>query len=172
MTLTREELAVAYHEAGHAITAHELGLFVEGISVERRFLTEGDADIVHDEDATYIKVLYAGKEAHLRHAPNEVDDAAAGAAHDYAEAQRIAKDLGLSTKDLELLRLEAKAILENRWPWVERLVQELDVRRTIDWLHSTPSKLEEVLADITGKRVVDPRPPSVDPDQAATNEEK
>jgi hypothetical protein len=65
---------------------------------------------------------------------------------------------------LECLRQEAKAILKNRWPWVERLVQALDARRTINWLHSNPSKLEQVLADITNKRVVDPRPPSEDPD--------
>lgn len=47
---------IAYHESGHAIAAHELGLTVERITIER----EGDAagHVIHDYGCNMNEIIY------------------------------------------------------------------------------------------------------------------
>lgn len=166
--MTREELAVMYHEAGHAIVAHLTEFYVDDISVKPGFMSEGGAGICETdrrkyESREYIVVLFAGEQAHLRYAPDMLSDAALGAEFDHVKIRDIAARIRLSSDEVDDLRRQAAAIVEEHWIGIDRLVQELKQRPTIDnFLHDAPIKLKHLLESITGKCVEEP--PVVDLD--------
>jgi len=150
MALTPEKLRFAYHEAGHVIVAHELGLYVDSVTIESPF-DHAATSFARADTKEYIKALFAGREAHLRFAPCEGEPADEGAGGDIQELDEVAHRLGLSVEDKEALREETRVLIGERWQWVESLVKQLETHPTLNaW--GTPS-LEDLLATITGKRV-------------------
>ncbi len=164
MSLPPEKFAVAYHEAGHAIVAHELDLYVESIDLipipMRGGIAEGGADVWPKGDSEeYIITLFAGRAAQLVYAPDDDARAAEGFGDDQETIDGIAHRMGLSAERLGALAQRANDIVTTRWQSIEALVKELDAldQPKLDDFLSKP-KLPAVLQAITGKAVADLRP--------------
>jgi hypothetical protein len=108
-SLTLEELkATAYHEAGHAVVAIQLGRPVEKVSVVRNSLRWGVCQMsqrkggpVHDEIETQALIHLAGIVCEARYTGHWNW---AGATQDLLQVKRLARYRGSSEKQVERLQ--------------------------------------------------------------------
>jgi len=125
---------VAYHESGHFVVAHALGLHEHihvidirpaqdyaGVCMGELPALRSDEDY---EDA--ITELYAGLAAELYHNPAYPVASRARAADDDAKAEYLMEDLEAVDEGLvERLRLRAGQLVEENWAAVEALAEAL-----------------------------------------------
>ena len=133
-------LASDHHEAGHAVVAHVLGLDVSSIDFVRM-----DASVT-GEPRKLIAAAYAGREAHLRFAPDEEEFATANSENDLEFIKVIRKDHGIGEAECDVLRQEAKDLVHQHWHAIEGIVAEVTARGgRVDNLLS-----QQLLAEATG----------------------
>jgi len=142
MKLRATSLArTAYHEAGHAVLAHMVGLRVLGVSIERdgdsfgrTFYTHEPPRIVSGERANtvyrrveaYVVCYLGGIEAETRFAGRRDRN---GASADMQEAMQAAARLVLSEEELDAclrwLTVRTKYLVVIYWPLIDGLARRL-----------------------------------------------
>jgi ATP-dependent Zn protease len=149
---TRTEIsrsAAAYHEAGHAVAAHAMGLKLHPVTIRSRGgsagpsipmdplrgirLEFGSPKRTQLQIEAAIIVLLAGSIAQRRHevqswslADREPDRAAG-----FALALRVSPDPETAAAHLRWLELRAIRLVEERWAAVERVANALLDKRTL-----------------------------------------
>jgi hypothetical protein len=123
---------VAYHEAGHFVVAHVLGLGVLDVTIEPKGETLGRVESDEGEPTSVESLLhqvielYAGYEAWVRFDPSSEEKARLGASEDDEQANGYLLRLGKKGPDQEReLRERAKQLVEEHWRAIEALANEL-----------------------------------------------
>lgn len=133
--------SVAYHEAGHNVarilfTGEPHCLTIDPLSdpdpalSSSRLGSNVPLPLLEDE----IVELYAGRAAHLRFAPEEVDEALEASASDEEEAERLLKLVAVSQERDRLrvsLRERARALVQEQWTMIEALATRFLRDRTL-----------------------------------------
>ena len=134
----------AHHEAGHAVVRYVLrGAAPYHVSIKPNpsigmlGVASGDADFsehpTREEVEAAIVELYAGYAAGIRFAPDCEDEHRAGSQDDYEKAERMLDWLdGGREKHEERLRAHASHVVEEQWPAIARVADELLQRTTLD----------------------------------------
>lgn len=106
-----QRLATAYHEAGHVIVAHEQNIYVRSVSIKER---DGYAIPDQSDSEEFLRVLCAGREAELRHAPSQIEEANRGASVDEFLLSHAVTRMGLTGERMDMLRRETAEIVNRR----------------------------------------------------------
>ncbi len=135
------ELATAFHEAGHAVTAYACGRESIGVTIMRRGEITGGFQLVEADgaDAVWTEAVtcFGGLHAETRHRGEENT---VGARSDFVRARELLEELRERDgrfDDVELERLviaassQAAELVEENWDAVEALAAALVVRKNI-----------------------------------------
>jgi hypothetical protein len=118
-----ERMAVAFHEAGHAVVARALGSKVVTVEIE----PEPCANCLHPRGTTNAAVVaLAGDQAERRAVPESEGSAEV----DFRTARDVAERLApmIATELLESFRDQARALLDAQWPDVVSIAGALIAR--------------------------------------------
>lgn len=134
--------ATAYHEAGHAIIAHELGADVDNITCDSSGRERGHCTLKESMSAENHAVWSAaGTEAQRKFLESKgvkkgigqddgcMDDL--DGVLDAAEVESGTDDLGSNAAIINARWERARKMVEDHWPQIERLANELMRRGTM-----------------------------------------
>jgi ATP-dependent Zn protease len=135
MTFSAQEIATAYHEAGHAVLALALGRTVSRVSVLPNHLRQGQCDIQkgafrasQDVMETQVLILLGGLVAEARHTGHYCPE---GASQDLRVIRSLTNKRATTQKQIERLERrmvdKAEHILDRPGVWsaVEKIAAEL-----------------------------------------------
>ncbi len=139
--LTEEEIATAYHEAGHAVIALAFGRSIVKISIVRNTLRLGQVQIGNSRNRTAndfldqeVMILLAGLASEARYTGFYNW---AGADQDLMAVKRIVRNRVATEKQMDRLqqrlldKTEYSLDLPGHWEAVEKIVQQLIQHRSI-----------------------------------------